>query len=1639
VVDRADILAGMGPTRSDIITTGRTTGADRASILGNLPIGSPRSYNGMLDQALQDLADQGLLATPEPSLRFEIPEGGYPKGELLDIQKADSRRSLYGRMSTSPGMQALRYGVSIPASTAMETMDLLTGQDVSAKDWFRQSFVEPIGWRHVREKHPNVYKWGSLPIQPLAPLFWIPAGLDMAGWESGADFAADMTFDLWNLAGGLGKFAGWSRGAAGMADDLFEAAGQIAGREGVFVAGTAQQQAAIVASGIMRREKSISAGIRYLNTTPAGQEVMRVMGISPGVRFRVPGTGPATRWFGLDKLPGVGERVAKIRARQTPEFYKRAAGVTDEELAAEILRQRRARKPFDSFRVKDKDAVVDPSDPLQTLGRTASKQPIELVLPGQQGRVGVAEVMDAPIRGRNALRQKIGPDNWDRAINAALPAMFASPYKFLDKLINSENPAVGFVGARIKEAGRNADWRSRDFNSELVDRVQKALNEANVLKIGDGETLQELAYMDDIWIRGADGEILGRRSQVATGELGELADDDLQRLFDAVKQVESYTRDMQLSVRGNEFRASVDEILEAEGAYQPRLPTEEGYEMLGKDVNELPHGKIQYEGRFEASNLKDRKIRVGQAVDLIDPKTGQKVRVLDEVLDPREAGRSVVKQVNDAAAANGLPQVYDTSFMATWGRYGNIMGDDFRLRIIENEFAKMGLLIDDVDALDELAKIQSKIVKTEAKVSRAKENLAKARRTAKEFDRKRRESWKGWARPRFANSQEGLDTAVKLEKAFNEKSALSAELEVIDAELDVVRAQLRDLPKDGPMNSIKNKQYLDAVERANQLAARVRAIEDMRKAIDEVVDTLQRMRALEQAGDPRTLTPEARVMARARRGVTADDEAVPFEMYAELDDVLAAQLDRIETHVLPSVRELAERFGFETKEAQQLQDLVAASRGELRAARNRKQKIDTRVKVFNDRIKEFTELDSELGYETQLASANPDIPLEQQLLIAQTNLERQNQWLQQQMAAVGGADEIVPTTTVVDLPTGPLELSTQLVSRRKRLGLEKTQLDQRKKEILVELEAKNQEINALYVRMDEQFAKAQRAIDAGEAQNIKREEALAMVAKYEYDAQALEFDELIPLYKEFEQKLDEIGEAVRSGKAGAEEAGQQVAAAYETLEEGLDLLGAMPVRDTAEAIDDLQKILLDDVDRWGNWRVLGSEDITAREVNDVLTAFQQINHRESVKAGVRHWNTFQRFLKSQQLATPGFVIRNTMGAYWNAWQMGVPPGDLTRALMMLRHAKKVGGGDYQEGVRLLAAQGRKDYATMLEMMDAGVMRSGQGATSVEQALVSDVRLTTKIGRRKKEYRNKEAYRYELNPLRPEFAMNQGIRSVNNMVEDAVRLGTGMHVLYEGGTVGEALELIARTQFDYNELSQAERWLKQWVFPFWTWTRKNLPLQLSMLWRRPGKMNRLLTIKDNIDAMSEEERNVPSFYMEPFGVRLPFAPGGSQMYFVPDLPFVDAFKADFTSDEFWVRTVLSDITPAVKAPLEFALSKQFFKGLPITNRYQKVPVFSAVPGLNQALNALPFVRDGKIRNNHLYLVEQFVPLYSRMRRVLPTEEKKQGDRHIQSMLSMGLGIPIRFNNREAQRMARSQRARDRAAARQDRRDLADADR
>jgi len=1666
---RAELLQGIGPTKSDVINTGRKGGVDRSSILkaaGQQVTAAPRTYSQDIDSAITSLREQGILSSETQG--YQMPERfGTPIRQEVKEESRDARETpdIAKSIVLKTGEKILRAGVAIPASTAMEIMDGFTGEGFSPVDWFNQSITEPISWGSVRDKHPNVY-WAM--AVPTAGLSLIPAGLDLAGWESAADLSADFMFDIWNLAGGLNKFVGVTKGRSGIQKALFESTTNINGP--VKFTG-AMADAARAASVAMDTSKgnSISAAIRVLKQTKEGREVMRQMDLVPGLRLRLPGTGTATRVLGLDKLPGLAPLIAKRRAKQVPEFWKVAddgAVISDDVLAAEILKASKARRPGGVMNMKNR--IVPEGTALEKLGYAATKMPVEMVAPlmgtSAMGLGGAAalKVMDSPIRATKQVKKMIGEERVAKFATKFGAELFAGAYKFLDVLKQSDSPAAIWLGNTMKEVGRRADMMSRDFTANVELKVQRALDEAELDGIS-AESLSELASFDP-FIRAADGTIRARQPGLGP-EFANVTDERLETLYDLSRQVADYSAEMNIGIRGEDFKMQVDEVLDSEGGYVPRMVTPEGKELLDVAGDDLPLG-VNLQGRFDAGNLRDRQVKVGGHVDvkvtdpdwvppagvqvlssqIVDGKLVRVVRVVDTVLPPKQVGKSVAKQVNDMAESIGLPKIYEESFAKVWGRYANVVGDDFRMRVIENNMTKYGLLLENEQlGVDELLAIRKKIQEVKPNIKTAKANVGKARAEASKMNDLRKKWWKQNVRPLLNNDPEGLELAVKMERAFTDTANASAELEVIQAELDVVRQQLVDISKNVKRKnlSLNDPQYQQAMSKALDLQARVRVLKDFREARDAVIDTLTKMRDLEAGYGPIGKQPiEVRALLRAERGVQTNEEMLPLDALKELQKTLDEQLDFLENEVMPSIYDMAERYGLGTVEAQALGDLVKASKGNL--PKGRRMKTETKIRSFNDSIAEFKKLDAELGFENLLSTANSGLPIEVQAAKALADLDRQSQWLRAQFAAIGSKDELVTLNRGIDLPTGRFEEPAEVITLKKKLELDFISLTVRKAEMLEGL-AKMEKIQQdALEKMQKRFAQADVERARGDAASARYEEEMGKVAKYEAEAQRYEFDEMIPLYKKFADTLDNLAKKAKQAGVNAEAIGLQINQAYDDLMDGIQALGAQPVLDSKENLDLLNKVMNASNRRWGGYHTIldTNLDVSADQVRQVLESFKSINHRESSSKYVRYWDTIQRFLKSQQLATPGFVARNTQGAIWNAAQKGVNPSMLARSFKMLRRAFKVGEGDAVRGVQILADQGEEGYPAMLELINAGVLRSGQGAQSVEASLEVETHFATKIYARKGGVRKGQSVRREWNPMRPEFVFNKGIRTANNMVEDSVRLGTGLDVLAEGGSLDDAMNMIVSTQFDYNELSAGERYLKQFVFPFWTWTRKNLPLQLSMMYRHPGKLNRLLSIKENIERMSEKEDTVPAYFMQPFGIRLPFAPGGSQTYFVPDLPFIDLFRADPFGDDFGVPQLLSEVTPALKFIPERYLQKQFFKGIPISDRYQKMPAnFGNIPGLKQALELLPgnIVKNGKMRANNIYMVEQLVPMIGRLRRIAPVEDKYQGHRQLQSFLSMALGLPVRFNTEEMKSSTRYQKRLKRSEERRDVRDLADANR
>ncbi|NBV23573.1 MAG: hypothetical protein EBS05_16840 [Proteobacteria bacterium] len=92
-----------------------------------------------------------------------------------------------------------------------------------------------------------------------------------------------------------------------------------------------------------------------------------------------------------------------------------------------------------------------------------------------------------------------------------------------------------------------------------------------------------------------------------------------------------------------------------------------------------------------------------------------------------------------------------------------------------------------------------------------------------------------------------------------------------------------------------------------------------------------------------------------------------------------------------------------------------------------------------------------------------------------------------------------------------------------------------------------------------------------------------------------------------------------------------------------------------------------------------------------------------------------------------------------------------------------------------------------------------------------------------------------NPLNPDNRVYEAIRRVNQQrIEDPAKLALFAYELKQGKSAEQASVTVRKVLFDYNELTPAERTIREYV-PFYTWTRKNIPLQLATFVERPSKI------------------------------------------------------------------------------------------------------------------------------------------------------------------------------------------------------------
>lgn len=203
---------------------------------------------------------------------------------------------------------------------------------------------------------------------------------------------------------------------------------------------------------------------------------------------------------------------------------------------------------------------------------------------------------------------------------------------------------------------------------------------------------------------------------------------------------------------------------------------------------------------------------------------------------------------------------------------------------------------------------------------------------------------------------------------------------------------------------------------------------------------------------------------------------------------------------------------------------------------------------------------------------------------------------------------------------------------------------------------------------------------------------------------------------------------------------------------------------------------------------------------------------------------------------------------------------------------------------------------------------------------------------------------KVNPLSQNNVAFRAGRAVGNAVEQQARVLNFMANLERTGDVVTSAERTKQFLFDYTNLSDFEKGVMRRLIPFYTFTRKNLELQVGQLAKQPGKLATQAKLFTNISktlsgsSLSEEETKLlPQFLQE--GLGIVYKRDGNKVEIINSLgtPIEQIFS------NLKPNTILGGLSPIISVPLQVAIGKSFFyekdlKDVNTATAYKNAPQF-----------------------------------------------------------------------------------------------------
>jgi hypothetical protein len=178
--------------------------------------------------------------------------------------------------------------------------------------------------------------------------------------------------------------------------------------------------------------------------------------------------------------------------------------------------------------------------------------------------------------------------------------------------------------------------------------------------------------------------------------------------------------------------------------------------------------------------------------------------------------------------------------------------------------------------------------------------------------------------------------------------------------------------------------------------------------------------------------------------------------------------------------------------------------------------------------------------------------------------------------------------------------------------------------------------------------------------------------------------------------------------------------------------------------------------------------------------------------------------------------------------------------------------------------------------------------------------------------------------------NQKAGIPGDLVETYTRLAHYIDSLQKGMDIQGAASEVRKFHVDYKDLTAFERKNLRSILPYYTYMRKNTPIQFKLLLERQNKINVIGQLVDSAYEAVQRDNNgeplqVPDYLREGLAIPIGVDDDGNVSYLNWGIPIADVGRLKYDLQEMVTENFTSMLSPMIKTPLELSMNKNIMYG------------------------------------------------------------------------------------------------------------------